>query len=173
MSGGDFTQGAIQGAWTAAIADLCNESAADVRRWLAEWGNNGYARLGAATNRIGKPSASRSAKAAATRQAVLKAFRPDPQRAHGLTEWWIEKSGINEFQSSLYTGALTVGAAELCIWGWVVGPEAYYSALLWTGTPQGQQVLQGVVDGLAPGPPSNAYGVGVSIMKDTILTFTK
>lgn len=48
---------------------------------------------------------------------------------------------------------------------------AYPAVMVAAGTPQGQEILIGIVEGLAPGPPTDAPGVGVSIMKDAILTF--
>jgi hypothetical protein len=161
MAGGDFVEGAIQGAWTSAIAHIVNENGkkleAQVRRWMAEFGNNGYAKTGAAASSLRQSSASSQARSAAAQKALIEAFKPDPKAAHNAAQWWIEASGINEWQSSFYEAALITAVAEgaLLIYA---APELY----IFSGTPQGQAFMYKFVPSMFPTELPDASRIGLA-----------
>lgn len=51
--------------------------------------------------------------------------------------------------------------------------EVYEALMVSAGTPQGQAILTGIAEGLAPGPPSTAHGVGVSVVIDLITSIAQ
>jgi hypothetical protein len=82
-------------------------------------------------------------------------------------QWQVQVSGLTNLPGIAKETTQVLGAAGIGLAAYA----AYPAVMVAAGTPQGQEILIGIVEGLATGPPTNTPGVGVSIMKDAILTF--
>ena len=89
------------------------------------------------------------------------------ERIGQQVQWQVQVSGLTNLQGIAKETVQVLGTAGVG----VAVYAAYPAVMVAAGTPQGQEILIGIVEGLAPGPPTNAPGVGVTIIKDTILTF--
>jgi hypothetical protein len=70
-------------------------------------------------------------------------------------QWYTKAAGLHNLEGTAVEAGIIIGTAEGGIWGYALYPVLMSAA----GTPEGQRVIYGIVDGLAPNPPTSTEGI--------------